>query len=546
MLAPLAVRGVEAPAARAYVRRTMSRFHAFLLLAFVPAASAQVVIFADGFEAGCRAAPGGGTAVAMPTLLTTLTASFQEGWLASPAVVDLDNDGTNEIVIGRAQRLIAWRLPNTIAFNRTVPARIWASPVVADVVTASPGLEVFAASGSQVFGYTATGADLPGYPAAWRNELRALAAGDIDGDNDLEIVAVTTTPLDAGGQRDIVMAWNEVGAAIPGYPPNTTGTSGCGATCFVTGGYDQTLGLGNVDADAALEILAPHDNAYMSLHDGNGVAFDSSPIFIGRPKLPGIRFLHNYAEAQQGFANVEETALQAHFTNSAPVFADVDADGTSELVVLASVQNASQSNRQLGVALWAVKSNGTRPPAWVNPFHAPQYLAGLNDLGNNIVAATNSVAVADMDTLRPGREFVFAGFDGRIHAVDSLAQALWSFTYTTDPAVLTGGVVLADLSRDAKPEVVFTTYSTDMGKGRLVILGNDGQLQHSIVLPQRGAMAVPTIADVDRNGTADIVVNLKDAGGNAAAQVWQVPSSNAECLAWPTGRGNYLRNGDVR
>lgn len=517
-----------------------------LALAGASAAHAQVAIFADGFEQLCRAESGGGTAIANPVLLTTLTASFQEGWLASPAVADLDGDGTNEIVLGREGRLIAFHLPNTIVFNKTLPARIWAPPVVANVAPASPGLEVFAASGSAVYGFGATGAPLPGYPVTWRNELRAVSAGDIDGDGDLEIVAVTTSPLDSGGERDIVMAWDNVGLAMPGFPPNTTGTSGCGGTCFVTGGFDQTLGLGNVDGDAALEILAPHDNAYMSLHDGNGSAFASSPLFVGRPKFPGIRFLHNFVESQQGFANDEETSLQVHFTNSAPVFADVDADGTAELVVLASVQNASQTNRQLGVALWAVKPNGLRPTAWLNPYRVAPYLSGLFDLGNGIVAATNSVAVGDMDALRPGREFVFAGFDGRIHAVDSLAQPLWSFQYTTDPNVLTGGVVLADLSRDGKPDVVFTTYSLDSGKGRLVILGNDGQLQRSVTLPGRGSMAVPTIADVDRNGTADIVVDIKDATNDVAALVYQVPGSAATCLEWPTARGNYLRNGYVR
>jgi len=60
-------------------------------------------------------------------------------------------------------------------------------------------------------------------------------------------------------------------------------------------------------------------------------------------------------------------------------------------------------------------------------------------------------------------------------------------------------------------------------------------------------MPVPTIADVDGDGTLEIVVSLKDAvDGVRSALVYIVPGSSAGCLLWPTGRGNDLRNGFVR
>ena len=61
------------------------------------------------------------------------------------------------------------------------------------------------------------------------------------------------------------------------------------------------------------------------------------------------------------------------------------------------------------------------------------------------------------------------------------------------------------------------------------------------------AMPVPTIADVDGNGTLDIVVSLKD-GEDRTRQVviYEVTSSSAKCLLWPTGRGNLRRDGNVR
>ena len=357
---------------------------------------------------------------------------------------------------------------------------------------------------------------------------------------------MTTSRLAANNQRDILYAVHHNGAVVNGFPPNTTGASGCDDACFVTGGFDQNIALGNVDGDAALEVFAGQDNAYLSLHKGSGLAFDSNPIFNVPSKFLGVRFLHDYAEAQQGFANDEDSANQAHFTNSAPSFSDVDGDGLDELVILGSVQNAAQSDRERGVGLWVVNPDGTRPDNWLAPFHAPDYLAGLVDFpGTNVVAATNQVTVADIDSTRDGDEFIFAGFDGRIHAVDSTSTQVWQYTYTTDNRVLTTGVAVADLSKDGVPEIVFATYSPDDNKSALIILDAAGQLLHNTPLPDRGAMSVPTIADSNGDQELEIVVNLKDGvDGVRQVLVYQVSGSAPNCLLWPTGRANLLRNGN--
>jgi hypothetical protein len=225
----------------------------------------------------------------------------------------------------------------------------------------------------------------------------------------------------------------------------------------------------------------------------------------------------------------------------------VDGDGTNEIVMLGSVQNAAQSDRERGVALWVVRHDGTRPDDWLSPFHAPDFIDGLWDPGDNIVGATNQVTVVDLDPESPGFEFVFAGFDGRIHAVTSKNTELWQQTFTTSQGVFTGGVVAADLSKDGRPELIFTTYSTKEGGGALFILGANGELLHQVPLPDRGAMPVPTVADVDGDGTLEIVVSLKD-GVDRERQVlvYSVASSGTKCLPWPTGRANLRRSGTVR
>ncbi len=495
--------------------------------------------------ASCEPADGGGTeAVAEPVLVQTLSDRWHEAWLGSPAVADLDDDGTKEIIVPRDELLQIWHLDGTLVSSAPMGGRIWSSPVVADLRADMPGLEVAAAARGTIGAWDALGRALPGFPVTWRDEMRSLAAADIDDDGELELVAVTTSDLEENGQTDILIALNADGSFVDGFPPNTTGAAGCDDACYVHAGYDQNIGLGDVDGDGVPDVLAPQDNAYVSLHDGTGRAFDANAIFRNRTKFSGIRFMLDYAEAQQGYADDEASANQAHFTNTAPAITDVDGDGTNEIVMLGSVQNAAQDDRERGVVLFVVRNDGTRPDAWIEPFHAPDFIDGLWDPGDNVVATTNQVTVADIDPDSPRAEFVFAGFDGKIHAVSSDNRELWTQTFSTVPLVFTGGVVVADLSGDGRPEIVFATYSTNTDVGELFVLDAGGGILHRVALPDRGGMPVPTIADIDGDGTLEIVVSLKD-GVDRERQVlvFNVPGSSDNCLLWPTGRGNLERTG---
>ncbi|MFO0553551.1 MAG: VCBS repeat-containing protein [Polyangiaceae bacterium] len=487
----------------------------------------------------CAPAPTGGTDVSAPELVAELSDDWHEAWLASPAVADLDGDGTMEIVTARSGRIIAYHFDNTIVWSVDVDGRCWSSPVVADLRPDLPGLEVAEASAGNIYMFTAGGAPVPGFPYAWSDELRSLAAGDVDGDGQLELVSVTTNNVDG----DIVIAVNPDGTTVSGFPPNASGASGCDDACYIYNGYDQNVAIGDVDGDGRSDIFATQDNAYNSLHDGTGRAFDCAPVFQGKTKFMGVRGLHDFAEAEQGYAEDEATALQAHHTNTAPAIADIDGDGVGELVYVASVQNASQEDRLKGVALWALENDGTRPAGWETPLHFPDYLSGLWDYGDNIVAITNQVSVVELDPSRPGPEMIFAGFDGRIHAVDSQQNILWEVSYTDSDVVGTGGVAVADLSGDGTPEIVFTTYSTQENYSDLFVLDGGGNLLHRVPLPGRGAMPVPTIADADGDGALDIVVALKDSESGPQLQIYRVASASNNCLLWPTGRGNDLRDG---
>src|SRR5688500_4876090 len=94
------------------------------------------------------AAAGGSTDVAAPTLIAMLGDRWHEAWLGSPALADLDADGTPEILAARGDLVLGWHLDGSVVFRTQVEGdgRIWASPIVADLAPSRPGLEVAAAS----------------------------------------------------------------------------------------------------------------------------------------------------------------------------------------------------------------------------------------------------------------------------------------------------------------------------------------------------------------------------------------------------------------
>jgi hypothetical protein len=143
--------------------------------------------------------------------------------------------------------------------------------------------------------------------------------------------------------------------------------------------------------------------------------------------------------------------------------------------------------------------------------------------------------------------------DGYVYCVSPDARLLWRLNITHGRALMYASeIMVADLDRDNVPEILFTTYgdpdnlAPGQPHGYLMILDREGRILHDKALPVqgtngngKGAPAAPTVMDLNGDGNLEIVVQTFGAG----CFVYTVPGSSENMLLWPTGRGNYLRQG---
>ena len=133
------------------------------------------------------------------------------------------------------------------------------------------------------------------------------------------------------------------------------------------------------------------------------------------------------------------------------------------------------------------------------------------------------------------------------YAVGPTGGRLWRYDHARGGRrTFPSEVVAADLNRDGRPELVFGTYSLSRGGGRLIVLSGRGRRLHEIRIPRQGTNgngigtpAAPSIAHIDGDGRLEIVLSSFDHG----IDVFRVPRSGTNCLAWPTARGGVLRAG---
>lgn len=540
--------------------------------------------------ASCQ--PQGGTEpVQSPVFVRNLTGDkhwAETGWFSSPAIVDLDGDGKKELVAPFYSVFVfdaAGTCVSTIPMDTDTKGRIYAPAVIADL-DKDGVTEVVAAGGKgTVAAWEWKGGKLAlkaGWPASTDSggqspENRGIAAADLDGDGSIEI-AVTTTNTSETGSHVFVFSSNgtlyqPAGTSWPAWPRYNQ-LSGPGGDLDANGQghhgygcYGLNVGIGNLDDDPLLEILATYDNHHINAFKPDGTSVKASPWFSNRQsKYEGmpldwgqfIRWLDPEVEEQHyhlhegEWPDVNKT-MWLQWTASPPSIADLDGDGRNEVVGFpnAELHEPYETQGHALMVLQGAHGDGSR---------SAMRLPGFEKLpmsGKPAVRESGDWYPPDgvpapvvANILGDSRPEILASLnDGAVYAYGPDAQLRWVYNFAGGaPKTFASEPVVADLNKDGRPEIIFGTYSLTPGAGHLVILDNTGRRLFDIPLPNQGedgngigVPAAPAVGDLDGDGTLEIALTTFDHG----LDVFTVPGSGTACAPWPTGRGNLLRNGQA-
>ena len=494
-----------------------------------------------------------------PTATFTLTQKWQRcpawycetGWYASPAVVDVDQDGQVEALWGGYTLMSVNGSTGAIEWIRPQgsSSRLWPGIVVADL-DHNGTLEVVTASGNgYVSIYNSNGTV---YSGAWPkqnfsgSEIRSLAVADLDGNQQMEIAIARAS----GGSYNQWTVLQLDGSTRPGWPNLKSSEPGYG-----WGAYNENIGIGDIDGDGRGEIIGPSDVHYISAFNDDGTQISANAMY-GAGKYWSQVGLHvDHAVDLRGYANCG-TEHRPNMANTAPTIADVNGDGTLEIIVVGNVHNCgTDPYTDLYETPFIFKADRTRWSGsgydWTVvplPTNAQPLSEDYNLIENNV---PNPVVV-DLDG-DGKKEILYPSYDGRVHAywLDKTEHGSWPFKvdnhnaegfyrFATEP-------IVADLDNDGKAEVIFASWTQNGSNapGKLYIVSWDGQLLQSIDLPwnssdgRGGSLAAPTIANIDGDLDMEIVVGTINKGLVA----YDVANSASARILWGTGRGSLQRTG---
>lgn len=483
------------------------------------------------------------------------------GWYAGPAVADVDGDGRPEVLWGGDDLFSLSGLDGSVEWSADGGGRIWPAVAVADL-DGDGGLEIVVGRGGasdQVTVYRGDGSVFPGWPVTPHDEeVRSLAVEDLDQDGDLEVIVGRAEGGDTGPGPLSVYEHN--GALRPGWPAPANGEPG-----MTRGMYNQNLAVGDLDGDGAKEIYAPTDVHYITALDGMGGQLTANSIFdIAGPRFwsevgvhvePEVDFLSAGSLCDGG-----SDSYRPNFANVAPVIADLDQDGSAELVVPGDVYDCRYGDPagDLFYLPFVFRFDRTRWVAsgfdWNHPPQPPPNSGPLAQEDYDFIEdSVSNAVVADLDG-DGTMEILYAAYDGRMHAwwLDKTQHHRWPYDIPGSGVRFAAEPAVTDLDNDGFAEVIFTSYPQKTGGGdrlgRLHVLNYRGQALFEIDLPAprsrswNGGLGAPTVADIDGDADLELVVGTADSGVVA----YDLPGSAGGGILWGTSRGNMKRTGTLQ
>lgn len=472
----------------------------------------------------------------------------ETGWYASPAVADLDGDGHVEVIAGSYSIFILNGTDGTQK-RRIDPdgGRIWPGIVLANLDD-DDDLEIVTSHGDGYLHVFDQNGDLVWSRHPTDSELRGLSVADIDDDGTLEIVVNA-----AIGSKTNTWVYEHNGTLRGGWPQldNDSG--------YAWGVFNDNAAIADLDADGMAEIVIPSDVHYICTYQPNGTLVPANGIY-GDKTWGKVGVWESLDIEIRGWgacssSDLREERYRTNFAHGAAAIGDVDGDGVLEVAVTGNTYdcgyspylsrytglylfNADRSRFQAGDIDWETVPVDTGEP--------------LKEDYNVIESCQPNPVLADLDG-DGEKEILFASYDGRVHAfwLDKTEHGQWPYAVgAEDNLRFASEPLVADLDNDGLSEVLFTSW-TQKGSGQtgqLHIVDYLGREKYAVDLPAaygspdwNGALAAPTLANLDDDADLEVVVNTAHSGVVA----YDLPGTSQATIQWGTGRGNYYRNGLV-
>ena len=484
----------------------------------------------------------------------------ETGWYSSPATADLDGDGQVEViastysifVLNGSTGALEWKMSS--GHDRSEPnapnvGRTWPGIVIADIDHDGAVEIVTAHSGGWVSVYNAAGYFESGWPKhPTSNELRGLLVSDLDGDNLLEVIVTG-----AVGSKTNTWVFEPNGSLRPGWP-QLTNDSG-----YAYGVFNANASAGNLDGDAANEIVVPSDVHYICAYEADGTQIPANPMYGGKGwgKVGVWESLTTELRGWGECDGAREESYRTNFAHGPSVIADINGNGSMEVVATGNVYDCSGDNypsKYNGVYIF----NADRSRFNADGF---DWQTGPIDTGAPLTEDYDVIennqpnpAVADLDG--DGRmEILYTSYDGRVHAfwLDKSEHGNWPYS-VYNPAEgfyrFASEPVIADLDDNGYAEVIFSSW-TQKGSdhtGKLHILDYLGNPIYEVNLPEafgsenwNGGLPAPTLANIDSDPDLEVILLTASSGVVA----YDLPGTADATILWGTGRGDYQRDGNL-
>jgi hypothetical protein len=414
------------------------------------------------------------------------------------------------------------------------------SPILVDLDGDSILEVLLGTANGEVRGFDGEGVELPGFPlqtdpdpragaeGMYEGFLSTVAAGDLDGDGSIEIVAA--------GLLGGIYAWSSDGERLAGFPVHAVGREPeeFDSTHTYDNGFAAAPTLVDVDNDGDLEILVPGMDSRVYILHHDGVAYDGYPLEVCHPENCG---------GNAGARIIASTTV-----------GDVDGDGSLDFIVGGnetisggnfSVTHAINIDSGLPLPGWPRRASGLVAEAALLPLIGtghPATVAVVDLDGDGALEIIDPVMIGQADVLdAEGEVYLDLGY-----AQDSFGENAG----TSEPgfAALTVNPSVGDIDGDGTPDVFIGGAGTFALVGlalsqnvdfQHVLGGWSGATGESLNGFPRGVedfqfLVAPAIADIDGDDRPEVIYGSAGFMVNA----WNVDGETPD--GWPKFTGQWI------